>query len=663
MQPLKRAIDFITRKSYEVLFYNDPHDETRERSWTKRDYLNANEISLYTNRAIAKRAEKVSEVEFVLTNRNSKKVVEDHPVLDILRKPNEHQTGLQFWSLYQKYRDLTGSAFIWIEPTGAVFKKGADAKALHLLRPDCVKINYENGAIGSFTYALPGGSEQTYQPEEIIYSYTPDPQRPLEGVSLLRAGRMAIDTEVQLSKYHANVIRNGGNVGNVMKFKTPNLTKKQVEELKQQYDLQYAEAKNSGKPMFLAGDADIVNLGLSPVELSYLESKRLVLDDIVIMTGVPKPILGVSTGETFANADASVAVFLRETIKPLLADLTTTLDWRFIPEEFDLEFKDPTPENVDQKLKETETGLKNSYMTINEARDRHGLDPIPEGDQILVPFNMVTLAEAVKPPEPQQDPNNPNPQDNPSGKGALGPHPLQDSFVRERYGKMMIKRMDRQESRVLKAMQEYFGGQRRRLVEHVEGARTFRRKDILDEVFNREVEINIAKGTILPLIRDILKRAGHDAADLSGATHPFHLSSKIESHLDSRAAIFAAQITETTFDQLKSQFSQSIEAGETRQQLISRIRSTYEGYSNDRAAMIARTEVHNATQTGTMEGYVQAGIKTKIWVAVGDARTRDTHRAVDGEEVPMDMLFSNGLKYPGDPEGSPEETINCRCSI
>jgi SPP1 gp7 family putative phage head morphogenesis protein len=214
---------------------------------------------------------------------------------------------------------------------------------------------------------------------------------------------------------------------------------------------------------------------------------------------------------------------------------------------------------------------------------------------------------------------------------------------------------------VLDAMQTYFSGQRRRIVEYVEGTR--KRKDVLDSAFNHELEINIAKGTILPIIKDILKRAGVDAKELAGSSFPFILSQRIEAFLDLRANVFAHQITETTFEKLKSEFAASLEGQESRQQLIARIRSTYEGYDESRARTIARTEVHAATQTGVMEGYRQASLKTKIWVAVGDAATRDTHRAVDGEEVPIDMLFSNGLRYPGDPDGAPEEVINCRCSI
>ena len=39
------------------------------------------------------------------------------------------------------------------------------------------------------------------------------------------------------------------------------------------------------------------------------------------------------------------------------------------------------------------------------------------------------------------------------------------------------------------------------------------------------------------------------------------------------------------------------------------------------------------------------------------------HVKMDGETVPIDARFSNGLRYPCDPEGPARETIKCRCYV
>ena len=82
--------------------------------------------------------------------------------------------------------------------------------------------------------------------------------------------------------------------------------------------------------------------------------------------------------------------------------------------------------------------------------------------------------------------------------------------------------------------------------------------------------------------------------------------------------------------------------------------------------MIARTEVHRTASFANeiaAESMGIAGTK-KEWVAVRDARTRVAHLVASGQKVGLEEPFIVGgeqLKYPGDPAGSPGNTINCRC--
>jgi SPP1 gp7 family putative phage head morphogenesis protein len=89
-----------------------------------------------------------------------------------------------------------------------------------------------------------------------------------------------------------------------------------------------------------------------------------------------------------------------------------------------------------------------------------------------------------------------------------------------------------------------------------------------------------------------------------------------------------------------------------------------------RAETIARTEMLEALARSKEEafrqaidtGAVQATQVKKRWIATTDARTRDSHAAVNGEVVALDQPFSNGLRYPHE-EGAPvEEVVNCRCT-
>ena len=44
-------------------------------------------------------------------------------------------------------------------------------------------------------------------------------------------------------------------------------------------------------------------------------------------------------------------------------------------------------------------------------------------------------------------------------------------------------------------------------------------------------------------------------------------------------------------------------------------------------------------------------------------KSRFKYVRLDGKKVDQDKTFENGLMFPGDPNGRPEETWNCRCAI
>lgn len=617
------------------------------------DFLAYNEASLYVNRAIDTRAEKIGEVKFVL--KKGDKVIEDNEFLNLLNKPNKFHTGKQFWKLYQKYYDITGSAYILkVGKKPELFEKNTKIEELHLLRPDCVTIKYNetNTDIVSFEYKN-GDKTFVYSADQVIYSFNPDPMNPLIGASLLKAGVRAIETEIQIAEYQNKILKNGGQVDSVFTFKG-NLNAQQIKDMKEQWKDNSAGAENAGKPLFLGGEADVKRLALNPNELSFLTSKGITLEDICILTGVPKEILGTTSGSTYANADASIAIFLRERIKPMLQELVTLLDWRLIPEDMDLTFIDPTPENHDIKIKTAETLNTINAITTNEKREMFGFDPVEGGDDVLIPFSLTPLNGAPD--------TTPAPTDN--AQKSIGAHPLKDKILRKKYAQIMVKRMDRREGMFLKVMRDYFDEQKTRLIDSLSAKKQFKTKSILGEIFDNELEIKLAKSAILPAIKQIFMETASEAYKLvSDKPYKFTLTSEIESWLNNKASIFSNQITDTTFEKLKNQFTQSFEAQETRPELVARIKDVYGDFDSTRAKTIARTEVHGATTKGTMEGYKQAGMKTKIWVAVMDDVTRDSHAMTDGEEVPIDHAFSNGLDYPSDPSAPAEETINCRCVI
>ncbi|MBQ6264291.1 MAG: hypothetical protein IJK60_02450 [Clostridia bacterium] len=80
-----------------------------------------------------------------------------------------------------------------------------------------------------------------------------------------------------------------------------------------------------------------------------------------------------------------------------------------------------------------------------------------------------------------------------------------------------------------------------------------------------------------------------------------------------------------------------------------------------------RTLMNGAHNAGGYEAMQQAAsdgiILDKQWLATHDERTRDSHAYLDGETVHYNERFSNGLRYPQDPQGEAAEVYNCRCAM
>lgn len=144
----------------------------------------------------------------------------------------------------------------------------------------------------------------------------------------------------------------------------------------------------------------------------------------------------------------------------------------------------------------------------------------------------------------------------------------------------------------------------------------------------------------------------------------FDLTDPKVTDLITTRANYVAGASDTTYQAITDELSVGQEAGEGIDKLAFRVESVFDDASEWRSRTIARTEVVSATNGASFLGAGQTGIVSgKSWLATADDRTRISHILIDGETVGLDEEFSNGLKFPGDPDGEPEEIINCRCTV
>ena len=138
----------------------------------------------------------------------------------------------------------------------------------------------------------------------------------------------------------------------------------------------------------------------------------------------------------------------------------------------------------------------------------------------------------------------------------------------------------------------------------------------------------------------------------------------------------AADITQTTKDQIRRYLVQSAEQNLTLPETIVLLRGA--GITDYRAELIARTETGRAANIGSMVGATSTGLVTiKEWIAAKDNRTRRIprdqfdHLNMDGTKIPMDATFKLQNKkggfdlmlHPCDSSGSAADVCNCRCTL
>lgn len=111
---------------------------------------------------------------------------------------------------------------------------------------------------------------------------------------------------------------------------------------------------------------------------------------------------------------------------------------------------------------------------------------------------------------------------------------------------------------------------------------------------------------------------------------------------------------------------QGVLQGESIDKIAKRLQNVSD--MNRRAAVRnARTMVTSAENQGRVDSYKRAEKMDiqmeQVWIATLDGRTRHSHRMMDGERAKIGAKFSNGCRYPADPQGRPEEVYNCRCTV
>lgn len=136
------------------------------------------------------------------------------------------------------------------------------------------------------------------------------------------------------------------------------------------------------------------------------------------------------------------------------------------------------------------------------------------------------------------------------------------------------------------------------------------------------------------------------------------------------AEIAAGKDKRWQYKQLQSAITKSILMGDSIPNMAKRMARELSVKNYKSAVRYARTAATSAQNGGRVDAYKRAeemGIDLEQeWLATLDGRTRDAHRHLDGEHVPVGQPFKvDGyeIKFPGDPSAPGHLIWNCRCTL
>jgi HK97 family phage portal protein len=319
--------------------------------------------------------------------------IEEHPLIDLLNKPNKYESGFNFRQKWITNLLLTGNTYI---EKVDVNKK---PKELYLLRPDRVTIipgTDRSQLIKGYKYKI-GGQEYFYDYEKVRHTTLYDPTDDFYGMSPIEAAASSIDLNNLARSWNADTLNNGGQP-NILLKTDRKLTQEQKERLEAL--IRQKALHEKGIPWVLEGGLELQPLQLNAIDMAWTDSSKLSAREIAIVYGVPPEIMGDSANKTYNNYKESRKALYEETIIPHLELFREELNNWIVPMFSDKIEIDFDPDSIEALQEETaalwQKAQTATFITIDEKRNLVGYDDLPngEGDTILVPANMIPIGDA-----------------------------------------------------------------------------------------------------------------------------------------------------------------------------------------------------------------------------------------------------------------------------
>jgi HK97 family phage portal protein len=667
--------------------------------------LNAFQASEVIYRCVDLIATELASLDLVLEKAGDggEEYVEDDPVANLFNKASsDTDNAVAMKRIMWARLEMKGEAFVYMDrgPTGEgsptdfivimdrvvpIFATTAVDDAGHP-RPLTNREKIAPRLLGYKAYTRWG--EVDLLPTEVLWVRYPHFDLPWAPMPPGAAARQAAELDREAREWQLGELRNGARPSGVMRL--GKRSREEATAIKAKTEAENSGPRNAGRILFTYGDDDkpgFDRIGLTPAEMSYLESHKQNGLDLVLAFGVPVDL--VFGQSTFDNQDAAYRRLWSGALVGKKEVAEAEVDRQLYPDPglsavFDVRHVQALQENAaavhERALKAHEADI----TTIAEVRAT--LNREPWGDErdtmTMTQYRAWVTAQYRSPAAVSLSPA----ASAQRGVLTLPEQAVTIADVAQQVGEALqvastptieidaaaVQRAyDRHEKLLTRGIVDLAGKQRTMTLRNLDkaqrkaqGATEQRAKLDPMTLFNVAFWIKETVKTLLGRFDDLWTSAASSTADAMSVELTDDFLERVTTEMRNRLDALAGQITQTTYDAIAEEvLKEGIEQGEGTDELAKRLKERFTDLETWRAKQISISEVVGGSNAASWMTGVEYGATKKSWLSSSDDRVRPSHRRLDGEAVDIEAKFSNGLRFPGDPTGEPSESISCRCTL
>lgn len=199
--------------------------------------------------------------------------------------------------------------------------------------------------------------------------------------------------------FNHSVLKNGGRISGIFTQQDGViLSDEDIAYFEKQWRDLYAGASNAGNSPILPPGFDYKQISVNPKDMDFSELIKETTKNIYNAFNIPLALVGDSS-LSLANMETAMGHFYKSAVIPLINTLFLSFDSEILPYfESDKSAKITyNPWNVPALIPELMDGLKKAsdlgVVSINEQRQKLGLPPIVNGDDVLVQSSLIPIGD------------------------------------------------------------------------------------------------------------------------------------------------------------------------------------------------------------------------------------------------------------------------------